>query len=192
MLKVNHGSGGNFFLTKKPSTKKQRNLIKSLNKLLKTPFGYATAEPHYIPTNTYIIAEKLLIENSNAFSSSLVDYKVWCFNGKPHHIWATYNRKEYHVYVATYDINWNHHPEYSVFTKHYRDGGDCVPRPKSLDKMLKAAAILSKGFPQVRIDFYDIDGMLYFGEMTFTSQGGYMEFYTPEFLLDMGKQVRLK
>ena len=58
--------------------------------------------------------------------------------------------------------------------------------------MLNAATILSEGFPQVRVDFYDVDGKLYFGEMTFTSNGGFMRFYTDAFLLQMGKQIQLK
>ena len=57
--------------------------------------------------------------------------------------------------------------------------------------MMKAAAILAEGFPQVRVDFYDIDGKLYFGEMTFTSAGGYMQYFTRDFLLEMGKQIDL-
>jgi hypothetical protein len=57
--------------------------------------------------------------------------------------------------------------------------------------MLEAAAVLSKGFPQVRIDFYDLDGKLYFGEMTFTSAAGMMRFYTPEFLKILGDKINI-
>lgn len=191
MLKVNHGCGGNFFLEKKPSSHKQARLVRKINKILDTPFGYATAEPHYIPIKTCVIAEEMLKETKNSFSSSLVDYKVWCFNGHVDHIWATYNRVDTHVYVGAYDTDWNYHPEYSIFTSHYRNGGDVVPKPICLDKLLESASILSKGFPQVRIDFYVVNDKVYFGEMTFTSQGGYMEFYTPEYLKMMGDKVIL-
>ena len=57
--------------------------------------------------------------------------------------------------------------------------------------MLEAAATLSKGFPEVRIDFYDIDGRLYFGEMTFTSAAGLMRFYSPDFLKILGDKIIL-
>ena len=57
--------------------------------------------------------------------------------------------------------------------------------------MLKSAEILSEGFPQVRVDFYEVKGRLYFGELTFTSNGGYMKYFTREFLMEMGKQIIL-
>ena len=191
MLKVNHGCGGNFFLDKKPSRMERGKLIRKINKILDTPFGYATAEPHYIPIKTCVLAEEMLKETTNTFPSSLVDYKVWCFDGEVDHIWATYNRVDTHVYVGCYDTDWRYHPEYSIFTSHYRDGGDRVPKPKALDKLIEAASTLSKGFPQVRIDFYIVNDKVYFGEMTFTGQGGYMEFYTPEYLKKMGDRVIL-
>ena len=53
--------------------------------------------------------------------------------------------------------------------------------------MLEAARLLSEGFPQVRVDFYEVNGKLYFGEMTFTSQAGKMDYFTPEFLKELGQ-----
>ena len=149
-------------------------------------------EPHYLQIKPVVIAEKLLIDKENTFSTSLVDYKVWCFNGKPYCVWACYSRTKNATYVGTYDLDWNYHPEWSIFTDHYKDGGPVVPKPKSFDEMMDAAKILSEGFPQVRVDFYDVDGKLFFGEMTFTSNGGFMQFFTDEFLLQMGKQMKLK
>ena len=58
--------------------------------------------------------------------------------------------------------------------------------------MIEKAAILSKGHKQVRVDFYNIDGKIYFGEMTLTSQGGYMNYFTKEFLLKMGGQFEVR
>ena len=57
--------------------------------------------------------------------------------------------------------------------------------------MLKMATDLAQGFPQVRIDLYEVDGKVYFGEMTFTSNAGMMSYFTPEFLLKAGKKVTL-
>ena len=57
--------------------------------------------------------------------------------------------------------------------------------------MIEAAARLSEGFPEVRVDFYEVRGKLYFGEMTFASLMGRMDFYTPEFLKELGDQVKL-
>ena len=57
--------------------------------------------------------------------------------------------------------------------------------------MLSASKILAKEFPIVRVDFYDIDGKLYFGELTFTAFGGTMTYFTKDFLLKMGSQVKI-
>ena len=57
--------------------------------------------------------------------------------------------------------------------------------------MMSFAEDLSKGFPQVRVDLYNIDGQIYFGELTFTSAGGHMNFYSDEVLPEMGKLTKL-
>ena len=57
--------------------------------------------------------------------------------------------------------------------------------------MMEIASTLSKGFPQVRIDFYNVRGRIYFGEMTFTCAGGYMNFYSQEVLDIMGDMIQL-
>jgi hypothetical protein len=80
----------------------------------------------------------------------------------------------------TYDLDWNAHPEYSVFYNHYRMG-KIIPKPKNFNEMIATAEKLSKPFPVVRVDLYNIGGKIYFGEMTFTSLGGLMDFYTDEF-----------
>lgn len=99
------------------------------------------------------------------------------------------------AHVMTYDREWNAHPEYSVFNSDYLKG-EPMPKPKNLEKMLDIAEKLSAGFPELRVDLYNIepdqeDGHIYFGELTFTSQGGLMPFYTPEFLLELGSKFSI-
>lgn len=77
-----------------------------------------------------------------------------------------------------------------MFTSEYRKG-KLLPKPKNFEEMVEVARRLSMGFPELRVDLYNVDGKIYFGELTFTSQGGMMDFYTPEFLLEMGGMVRL-
>jgi len=64
-----------------------------------------------------------------------------------------------------------------------------MSEPENLSKLLSIAEKLAKPFPCVRVDLYDIGGKVYFGEMTFTSLAGMMNFYTQEFLLEMGNMV---
>lgn len=57
--------------------------------------------------------------------------------------------------------------------------------------MLEGAALLSEVFPELRVDFYEVKGKVYFGELTFTGNGGYMDFYTKEYLTELGNQIIL-
>ena len=57
--------------------------------------------------------------------------------------------------------------------------------------MLDVASRLSTGFPILRVDLYEVDGKIYFGELTFTSLGGFMDYLTPEILMEMGNKVKL-
>lgn len=189
ILKTNHGSGDVIRVLDKTNVN-ELEIKKKLNKLLKTKYGVSTAEPHYLGIKPCVVAEELLSPGCD-FSSTLVDYKIWCFNGNPHHIWACYNRIKGSVCVETHDLKWNYMPKASVFYNEFLEGGGKVPRPKNLDRMLEIAKILSKDFPVVRVDLYESNGRVYFGEMTFTSQGGYMEFYSQEFLKEMGNIIKL-
>lgn len=190
VLKTNHGSNDTIIVQDK--SKIDAKLIqKKLKRAYKAKFGYQKGEPHYLSIKPCIIAEKYLEQRNDPWTTSLVDYKIWCFNGKPAYIWACYSRSKEAVYVETRDLDWNYHPEKSVFTSHYRDGKGTVPRPKCLERMIEVSSKLSEGFPQVRVDLYEIDGKIYFGEMTFTSNGGYNDFYTQDFLNELGDLIKL-
>lgn len=189
VLKTNNGAGSVLVI----KDKKTLDVIKTEKKLkryLKTNFGRIHAEPHYSKIEPCIIAEELLTEVSEV-SDSLVDYKIWCFNGKPFGTWCCFNRKGFHADTEWYDLDWNFRPEWSRFTASYRNGGGIVPKPKNYDEMLTIASRLSQGFPEVQIDLYNIDGKIYFGEMTFTCAGGHINFYSKEILEELGRRTDL-
>ena len=190
VLKCNHDSGSTQIIDKSKGFDKEA-INRNLNSHLKVKFGYLGCEPHYNTIKPLIIAEEFLEDNQTTFSSSAVDYKVFCFNGKPHIIWAAYNRTKQSVETDSYDLNWNFLPDYYGENNHYLKGKGIVPRPKCLDEMIKVASDLSTGFPQVRVDFYEINGRLYFGEMTFTSNCGRMPFFSQKALDKMGKLIDL-
>lgn len=190
VLKCNHDSGSTHIIDKKKGFDKEA-INKDLDKHLKVKFGYVNGETYYNRIKSRILAEEYLEAKNEDFSSSAIDYKVWCFDGKPYSVWACYSRSAECAYVNIYDLDWNVHPEYSVFTDHYRNGEGKVPKPKTFDHMMTVAADLSKGFPEVRVDFYEIDGRLYFGEMTFATLAGKINFYTPEYLKELGDHVKL-
>ena len=92
--------------------------------------------------------------------------------------------------VMTYDKDWNPHPEYCRITPDFTLA-DPMPKPAGYEHMLEVAERLSKPFPVVRCDLYNLNGKIYFGEMTFTSYGGIMDFYSDEFLKKAGSEIDL-
>lgn len=189
VLKTNNGAGTVMVVEDKTLIDK-RTVRAQLNKWLKNKFGLKRAEPHYLRIKPLIIAESLLRDESG-ISSSLVDYKIWCFDGKAFGTKVYYNRHRFEADTEWYDREWNYHPEKLVFTNKKGDGGGKITKPKNYEQMISFAEDLSKGFPQVRVDLYNIDGQIYFGEMTFTASGGYINAYSKEVLLEMGKLTKL-
>lgn len=191
VMKTNHGSG-DVLICRDKQTLDIDHWSKEIDKWMHTDYSKEKGETHYRSIKPCIIAEQLLDAKKQPIeSSSLIDYKVWAFDGKPAYIWCCLNRTSDLVEAITYDTEWNVYPEYGVDCYHFIVSKKRLPRPVTLDKMLDAAARLSKGFPQVRVDFYEVDGKLYFGELTFTSSSGINGFYTKEFLLKLGSLTKL-
>lgn len=190
ILKCNHDSG-TYFIINKTLGYDREEVVNELNKALKRKFGYKNCEPHYNKIKPLIVAEEFLEDDDNTISTSLIDYKVWCFDGKPFSIWVCRNRNHHGTDTSLFDLDWNYHPEHSAFSSYYRNGGGNIPRPEKLEEMLSTAAVLSRGFPEVRVDFYIVNGKLYFGEMTFTSCMGRTNPYSREYLKVLGQQCIL-
>lgn len=191
VLKATHGSGDSIIVSDK-STTNLDEVRRSMRQTLSETYGLDEGDIHYSRITPRVVAEQLLQndEESAKYSSSLIDYKIWCFNGKAYYIWACIGRTKESVRVMTYDTEWNAHPEYSVATHHYKIS-DYIPKPDNLKEMLEVAEKLSAPFPVVRVDLYSVGGAIYFGEMTFTSIGGLMNVYSPEFLDKTGQLITL-
>lgn len=191
VLKGNHGCDDVMIVSDKKSLKR-KDVVDFYKKDLKQRYGAIEAGLHYFRIKPCVIAEELLEidKESSKFSSVLIDYKVWCFNGKPYFIWICNNRHGEHKEVMVYDTDWNTHPEYLIYDNEYVEGKP-IPKPANLSEMLEVAARLSKAFPQVRVDLYNTNGKIYFGELTFTSYGGLMNHYSEEFQKLAGSLIDL-
>lgn len=191
VLKPNHGSGDIIIVNDK-SKINVASVVAQINNDLGKKYGELEGGRHYYDIEPVVVAEELLLNDpiSSQYSSSIIDYKIWCFNGKAHFIWTCSNRNDVTTEVMTYDREWKRHPEYSIFNKHYSEGVP-LPKPASFDRMLEIAEKLAKPFPVVRVDLYNMNGRIYFGEMTFTSLGGLMDFYTDEFQILAGGLIDL-
>lgn len=152
--------------------------------------GLGSMELHYTLIKPCLIVEELLEDVSiKEFSRSVIDYKIWCFNGAPFCILTAYDREigTSHHYFDCYDLDWNQ------CTNAMRENSPKVklPKPKNFDKMLEYASVLSSGHKQMRVDLYNIDGKIYFGELTMTAKGGHMSSFTQEYLDVMGSKINL-
>lgn len=186
VMKPNNGSYDTVIVTDK--SKANLNDIKEkMNRSQTHKFGYENAEPHYLRIKPCIIAEQLLDTNA---PEGLVDYKIWCLDGKPYCIFVCVGRnpETHHAEFMVYDLDWNRKPEFLSDT--FRNESSC-PKPDELDEMLSIAEKLAKGHPQARVDLYNIDGKIYFGEMTMSSNFGMMPYFTQEVLDDMGAHCTL-
>lgn len=194
IIKANNGDGkGTNKIIKKTELTAglKAKYLKMIDEWLKRKkIGILHAEPHYKDMIPCVIAEEVLPLESGA--TSLTDFKIWCFNGRAHYIWVCNDRSAggNSAHVMTYDLQWNAHPEFSVFNSDYLQGEPML-KPENLDEIISVAEKLSKGFPELRVDLYNVNGKVYFGELTFSSQGGFMDFYTPEFNLELGSKFSI-
>lgn len=191
VLKSTNGSGDVIIVNDKSELNIDKTR-KTLARMLRSPYGELEGGIHYMRIERRIIAEEMLFNDpvSAEYSKSLIDYKVWCFNGKAHFVWACCNRDKNGADVMTFDADWNAHPEYCNFTSHFRRG-PVIPKPSNLEQLLSTAEKLAEGFPVVRVDLYDVGNKIYFGEMTFTAFGGLIQVYAPEFLQICGDMIDL-
>lgn len=195
ILKANNGDGKgtNVKIDKAKMTEEDWQMLrKRLQGWLDSKYiGALSGEPHYNGIKPMILAEELLPSNDD--EKSLIDYKLWCFNGEPFSFFICSERQEdgYHATVDCYDLEWNRFPENMRNSPHMTVATKALSRPSCLDEMINVARLLSKPFPEVRVDLYAVGGKVYFGELTFTSLGGMMDFYSPEYLSEMGTHVNL-
>jgi hypothetical protein len=100
----------------------------------------------------------------NQDQSEPLDYRFWCFNGTPEVIQVDNHTHDINPF---FDIQWN------LLDLHYREGASrqAMDKPKNFEQMVSVASQLSAGFDFVRVDLYNVDGKIYFGELTFTPAG---------------------
>lgn len=188
VLKTTNGCN-TVMLVKDKSKINVEEVREQFSKWLKEPMGYATVEPHYFKIKPRIIAEELL-QNDNPQSTSLVDYKFICTDGEPRMIMLCADRVlGERMSCSFYDMDWNYLADQSLG----QHAGNVVKldKPSCFDEMVSICRILAKNQPQVRVDLYQSGNKVYFGELTFTFQGGYIDYITPEKLRELGNQITL-
>lgn len=170
VLKCTHDSGG-LAICKDKNSFDVRKAKKKLKKSLKRNFYYMGFEWPYKNVKPRIIAEQYMEDSK---TKELRDYKFFCFNGEVKALFiATERQKEGEdVKFDFFDTSYNHLP----FRQGHENAKVLPEKPVCFEKMKHLATRLSVGLPQVRVDFYEVDGKVYFGEMTFFHHGGWTKF----------------
>lgn len=181
VLKANHGSGWNIIVKDKATFNKE-SAKKKFDAWMQKNFAFCFGfELHYMGIQPKIIAEKYMEEIDQVY-----DYKFMCFDGEVKFIWVDTDRFTDHRRTL-FTPKWERMNETIKCLPADYD----IPKPKNFEQMLKCATILSQNFAHVRVDFYDVNGHIYFGEMTFTSGSGTEHANPREFELTMGNWIKL-
>lgn len=167
VLKCNHGSAMNIIVRNKKKFNKY-SARRKINAWLACDYAARpNLELHYTRIDRKIIAEKFM---ANGEVRDLTDYKFSCFNGKLSHCKVISGRTTDHR-LDYFDLNWK--PMDHERTKPPKsEHPELITKPQNFELMKELAIKLAEGFAFVRVDFYEIDGKVYFGEMTFTPGAG--------------------
>ncbi len=146
-------------------------------------FFYYGREWPYKDVKPQIIAEKYMEDSS---STDLCDYKFMCFNGKVKCTFVCSDRSS-ELKVTFFDNNWQILP----FERSHPASKTIINKPLNFELMIKLAEKLSKDIPFLRVDFYEIDGKVYFGELTFYPGSGFESFQPSEWDTKLGQWIIL-
>lgn len=173
VLKCNHDSGS-IVICKDKKTFNRKDAEKVLAKGLKTDSYWYGREWPYKNIKRKIIAEAYMEDST---TNELRDYKFFMFNGecKALFIASERQKKGEDTKFDFFDSSFHH-----LDIRHGHPNAKVLPnKPLRFDEMIELASKLSVGIPHVRVDFYEVDGRVYFGEMTFYHHTGMVPFDPP-------------
>lgn len=181
VLKCTHGCGYNLICKDKTmlSIEETRAI---LHKWMNEEFYKNAKEIQYKNVTPTIICEEYLEDNQG----KLLDYKYFCFNGKPEFIEVVSDRGN-DTRADFYTTNWE---KINLRTK-FKNSNSNIESPKGLELMTELAEELSRDYPFVRVDFYNVDGRIIFGELTFTPGGGVSKFRPIEKDIEIASKIDL-
>lgn len=185
VLKCTHDSGGLVICSDKSRFDKQK-AKKKIEKCLKNNFYWGHREWPYKNIKPRIIAEEYM---ENAATGDLPDYKFFAFDGEVKALFIATERqkKGAETKFDFFDEEYNHLP----FTNGHPNADVLPTKPERFDEMKALAAKISRGFPQLRVDFYEVDGKVYFGEITFFHWSGMTPFKPEEWDYKFGSWINL-
>lgn len=157
-----------------------------IEKSLKRNYYYGNREYPYKNVKPRIIAEKFMSDDMN---DELIDYKFYCFHGKPQFLYVSQGMANHSMARLSYvSLAWE---KMKFSRKDYKEFEVLPEKPSNFEKMIELAGILSEDIPFVRVDFYEIQWKMYFGEMTFYPCAGFAPFIPEEYDIELGKLLKL-
>lgn len=177
VLKTSHGGGSNGVIIVKDKNKADLKIIQNqMAKSLKSDIYNSYREWPYKDVRPRILAEPLM---KNASDNELIDYKFYCFNGIPKLCQVIADRHKNET-IDFFDTRWNHMPFFGLNQTGSTIKQAVTPptRPMNLERMIDYATKLASDTPFLRVDLYEINGKVYFGEMTFFPASG-IGFFSP-------------
>lgn len=186
VLKATNGGGGSGVIVCKNKDEIDIKQVKrKLKRALKfSPYDYFREWPYKDITHR-IIAEEYIADKNG----ELIDYKFTCTNGTAHNVMLCLDRSSGNTKFYFFDKNWNL-LRINIRGKNAPNNFS-LPKPPNIDKMFEIAAELSKNLPFARIDLYNVDGKIYFGEITFFPNSGFDKNLLPETDLSFGSLIQL-
>ena len=183
VLKTNHSGGNTGVIIVPNKSKLNKEVAKTkLEASLKSDVYRSYREWPYKGMTKKIFAEEYL-------GADLVDYKFYCFDGDADCVLLCIDRQIGAAKFYFFDKDWN----LCRYNKRGKEApeGFTLPKPEGIDEMFRLASEMSKGFPFVRMDFFDVNGKIYFGEYTFFPASGYDYNRLPESDLYFGNKIKL-
>lgn len=182
VLKTTHDSGG-VAVVKDKATMDLGKVRAKIERSMKNNFFYEHREYPYKGIKPRIIAERFMVDESG---TELKDYKFFCFDGEPKMLFIATDRP-FDTRFDFFDTEFNHLP----FKQGHPLATKEIKKPAGFEKMLELSRKLSKGFRHVRVDLYDINGHIYFGELTFFHFSGNVPFEPEEWDYKVGEWLKL-
>ena len=183
VIKCNHGCGYNIVVKNKAEVSLE-DAIRQLDLWLKQDYWKFYCEVQYKFIEKGFFVEEYLAED-------MKDYKFYCFNGQPRTLQVASSGENGEVcfYVDIFDTDWNLLP---VTLGSHGHKNPSPEKPSNFEEMKRIAADLSADFPFVRVDLYDVNGRVFFGELTFVPTGGFMSLTPKETIQEWGSWLNLK
>ncbi len=184
VLKTTNGGGNTSVVICKDKTKLNIDECREKLRLKSGKIFIRSREYPYYSVKPRIIAEEFIRTEDDELS----DYKIFCFNGEPKFLFVGTERqkKGTEVKFDFFDTDFNHLP----IRNGHENSSHHIPKPMNYEKMLEIASKLSAGFPHVRVDLYNVNGKIYFGEMTFFHFAGFVPFEPDEWDYKFGEFLK--